>query len=79
MLVFGEEPFAPKTKPETLKLSEKQQKLEVEYMTAAGELQNEYIKGEERSFIPHRDIHIRHTVFKVRFFLRVFQLMELYF
>ncbi len=48
--VFGEEPFAPKTKPETLKLSEKQQKLEVEYMTAAGELQNEYIKGEERSF-----------------------------
>ena len=26
------------------------QKLEVEYMTAAGELQNEYIKGEERSF-----------------------------
>lgn len=48
--VFGEEPFAPEAKPEALRLSGKQQKLEAEYMTAAGELQNEYIKGEERSF-----------------------------
>lgn len=47
---FGEEPFVPETKEETLKLSEKQQKLEVGYRSAAGDLQNEYIKGEERSF-----------------------------
>ena len=48
--VFGETPFAPETKKEALRLSEKQQKLSVDYMAAAGEMQNEYIKGEERSF-----------------------------
>lgn len=48
--VFGEEPFVPERKAETLKLSERQQKLEVAYMADAGELRNEYIKGEERSF-----------------------------
>lgn len=48
--VFGEVPFAPKTKKEALQLSEKQQKLSVEYMSLAGELQNNYINGEERSF-----------------------------
>lgn len=48
--IFGEDPFAPVTKKEALRLSEKQQKLSVELMAAAGELQNEYIKGEERSF-----------------------------
>lgn len=47
---FGEEPFAPETKKAALELTEKQQKLAVEYMSAAGELQNEYIRGEERSF-----------------------------
>lgn len=48
--VFGEEPFIPEMKPETLKLSGKQQKLEVDCRAAFVELQNEYIKGEERSF-----------------------------
>ncbi|WMC93191.1 aminopeptidase [Kineothrix sp. MB12-C1] len=48
--IFGETPFVPETKAEALRLSEKQQKLVVEYMSAAGELQNEYIKGDERSF-----------------------------
>lgn len=48
--VFGEEPFVPNVKEEALKLSEKQQKLETDYMASEGELQNEYIKGEERSF-----------------------------
>ncbi len=48
--IFGESPFAPETKKEALRLSEKQQKLSVEFMAVAGELQNEYIKGEERSF-----------------------------
>ena len=48
--IFGETPFAPESRKEALHLSEKQQKLSVEYMAAAGEMQNEYIKGEERSF-----------------------------
>lgn len=48
--IFGEMPFTPKAKEEALQLSSKQQKLSVEYMAAAGAIQNEYIKGEERSF-----------------------------
>ncbi len=48
--VFGESPVDLKEKPSALRLSEAQQKLTVEYMSAAGELQNQYIKGEERSF-----------------------------
>lgn len=47
---FGEEPFAPKSKPEALRLSEAQQKLSVEYRSAAGEMTNRYMKGDERSF-----------------------------
>ena len=47
---FGEAPFMPESKEEALKLTEKQEKLEVGYMSAAGDLQNKYIKGEERSF-----------------------------
>ena len=48
--VFGETPFELKEKKEALHLSKEQQKLSVEYMSAAGEIQNRYIKGEERSF-----------------------------
>ena len=48
--VFGEEPFAPKSKPEACRLSEAGQKLQAEYSIAAGDLVNQYIKGEERSF-----------------------------
>lgn len=48
--VFGEKPFELKEKPQAVHLSESQQKLIVEYMAAAGQLQNQYIKGEERSF-----------------------------
>lgn len=47
---FGETPPDLKEKPEALHLSEAQQKLTVEYMSAAGQIQNQYIKGEERSF-----------------------------
>lgn len=50
MEVFGEKPADLKEKLEALHLSDAQQKLTVEYMAAAGELQNRYIKGEERSF-----------------------------
>lgn len=48
--IFGEKPFVPETKNAACKLSEKQQKLSVEYAGKAGTLQNQYIKGEERSF-----------------------------
>lgn len=48
--VFGEEPAKLSEKPEAIHLTKEQQKLIVEYMAAAGELQNRYIKGEERSF-----------------------------
>lgn len=48
--IFGEKPFVPVTKVTACHLSEKQQKLSVEYAGKAGALQNEYIKGEERSF-----------------------------
>ena len=48
--IFGEKPFVPKTKKTTCRLTDKQQKLSVEYAAKAGALQNEYIPGEERSF-----------------------------
>ena len=48
--VFGEAPEDLKEKEEAVHLSESQQKLSVEYMSQAGEIQNRYIKGEERSF-----------------------------
>ncbi|MCM1047267.1 MAG: aminopeptidase [Clostridiales bacterium] len=48
--IFGEKPFVPQTKKEACHLSEKQQKLSVEYASKAGAIQNQYIKGEERSF-----------------------------
>lgn len=48
--VFGEEPFAPKTKAEACALSPEQQKLSAEYKGASAEIVNQYIIGEERSF-----------------------------
>lgn len=50
MEIFGEHPFEPMNKPECFRLDEKQQKLSVEYDMEAGQIVNEYIKGEERSF-----------------------------
>ncbi len=50
MEVFGEEPFAPAHKAEAVSLSEKQEQLSVLYDSKAGQLTNQYIKGEERSF-----------------------------
>lgn len=47
---FGEEPFVPVTKSTACRLSEKQQKLSVENAGQIAAIQNEYIKGEERSF-----------------------------
>ena len=50
MEVFGEEPFAPLQKAEAISLSDKQEQLSVTYDSKAGQLTNQYIKGEERSF-----------------------------
>lgn len=48
--VFGEKPFAPRQKKEAIRYNEKQQKLRVYEMSMAGQLTNQYIRGEERSF-----------------------------
>jgi len=50
MEIFGEKPFEPKSKPEALKLNEKQQANQVLLNSRAGQITNEYIRGEERSF-----------------------------
>lgn len=50
MEIFGELPFAPKVKPESLKLNERQQENQVLLNSRAGQITNEYIRGEERSF-----------------------------
>ena len=50
METFGEKDFIPRNKETAVKLSEKQQHLTVEYASGAGQITNEYIKGEERSF-----------------------------
>jgi len=50
MEVFGEEPFEPVHKEEAVSLSEKQEHLSVTYDSKAGQLTNQYIKGDERSF-----------------------------
>lgn len=48
--VFGEEPFAPVNKEEAIHYSDKQQQLNVYNASMSGQITNEYIKGEERSF-----------------------------
>lgn len=48
--VFGEVPFSPVTKETALHYSDKQQQLCVYEMSMAGQIQNQYIRGEERSF-----------------------------
>ncbi len=47
---FGEKPAELKEKHQALHLSREQQKFSVEYRSASGEIQNRYIRGEERSF-----------------------------
>ena len=48
--IFGEKDFEPVNKESNPKYNEAQQKLCVEYASRAGEIVNQYIKGEERSF-----------------------------
>ena len=47
---FGEKPFSPKAVPEAPSYNEEQKKLAVSYDSRSGQITNEYIKGEERSF-----------------------------
>lgn len=47
---FGQEPFTPESKQSNYEYDEKQQKLNVYLSNMAGQLTNQYIKGEERSF-----------------------------
>ena len=48
--IFGEKTFVPQAKPESVKLSEKQEELLVAMNGRAGRLTNEYLPGDERSF-----------------------------
>ena len=48
--IFGEAPFDAIAKKEALQLSDRQQKLSVEFASQSGRLTNEYIIGKERSF-----------------------------
>ena len=50
MEVFGEKPFAPVSKPEAIRLTEKQEELLLMLNSKAGQITNQYIKGDERSF-----------------------------
>lgn len=47
---FGEKPFEPVAKKEAVKLTEKQQKLDVLFSNAWTQTYHEYIKGDETSF-----------------------------
>lgn len=50
MEIFGEKPFSPKAKPEAPSYSEAQRSLSLLYDSKSGQMTNQYIKGEERSF-----------------------------
>lgn len=50
METFGELPFTPENKEASLRLSEKQEKLSVEFQNESSRIANEYMKPEERSF-----------------------------
>ena len=48
--IFGEDGFTPVNKPDNITLTEKQQKLNVEYNNEYVQIYYQYIPGEERSF-----------------------------
>ena len=48
--VFGEVPFSPVNKKEARQYSDKQNQLNVYHASQSGQITNQYIKGEERSF-----------------------------
>lgn len=50
MEIFGEKPFSPDSKQENLTYDEAQREFTLLYTSKSGQLTNQYIKGEERSF-----------------------------
>lgn len=50
MEVFGEEPFAPESKGEALKLTKKQNEIMLSFDSRQSQMVNTYIPGDERSF-----------------------------
>ena len=50
MEVFGEKPFSPEAKEEAVSLTEKQEEVARFFQSKAGQMVNEYIRGDERSF-----------------------------
>ena len=50
METFGEEPFTPVSKSETVKLNDKQKEISLEYDSKSCQIVNNYIPGDERSF-----------------------------
>ncbi len=50
MEIFGEKPFSPEAKAAAPAYSEAQRSLALLYDSSSGQLTNEYIKGDERSF-----------------------------
>ncbi len=48
--VFGERPFTPQVKEEAIHLSKKQEEALLSFTSKSGQMMNEYMKGEERSF-----------------------------
>lgn len=48
--IFGEKPFVPVYKKDSLSMTEHQQKMQVTLDNQSGQITNRYIKGEERSF-----------------------------
>lgn len=48
--IFGEEPFTPVAKEEAYRLSDYQQKLDVDFRMRSNQIVNRYIRPEERSF-----------------------------
>lgn len=50
MEVFGEKPFSPEAKEEAVSLTEKQEEVARFFQSKAGQMVNEYIHGDERSF-----------------------------
>lgn len=50
MEVFGEKPFVPQVKEKAVHLTEKQEEILRSFTARSGQMTNEYIRGEERSF-----------------------------
>lgn len=63
--IFGEEPFAPESKPQAVKMSPDQQKGWVEYIARSTEINMQYVLPQERSFtiiafpVPEMGEHFR--------------------